>query len=180
MEAALSGVATRSQRRDGPTTLGFPSLRHPATAGLYTGLSKHAMLKALRPSTTLLNSHLLASRTASSSLALGIGARVARSYATETALPSTSSANPATSVGKGKKGEVPEGPLRPHSGVEVNPNHGLWAFFRKNGGKDGMQTYETIEAKANAVDYSGRLLFLTACAPKTCAELQIFVLRSPA
>lgn len=119
------------------------------------------MLKALRTSTTLLNSHLLASQTASSSLALGIGARVARSYATETVLPSTSSANPVTLVGKGKKGEVPEGPLRPHLGVEVNPNHGLWAFFRKKVGKDGVQIYETIEQKDNTVDYSGRLLFMT-------------------
>jgi hypothetical protein len=117
------------------------------------------MLKALRTSTTLLNSHLLVSRAASSSL--GVGVRAARSYATETALPSTPSAIPVTSIGKGKKGEVPEGPLRPHLGLEVNPNHGLWAFFRKTVGKDGVQTYETIEVKDNAVDYSGGLLFTT-------------------
>ena len=109
------------------------------------------MLKALRTSTTLLNSQLLASRSASfSSLA-----HTVRSYATEAALPSTSSANLVTSVGKAKKGEVPDGPLRPHSGVEVDPNHGLWAFFRKKVEKDGMVTYETLEAKDNAVDYSG-------------------------
>ena len=109
------------------------------------------MLKALRTPTTLLNSQFLASRTASLSLALGVGARASRSYATETALPSTS----ATSVGKGKGGGVSGGPLRPHLGVEVNPNHGLWAFFRMKVGKDGVQTYETLEAKDSIVDYSG-------------------------
>ena len=119
------------------------------------------MLKALRTSTTLLNSHPLASQTASLSFTLRAGARAARSYATETTLPSTSSANPVTSIGKGKEDEVPEGPLRPHLGVEVNPNHGLWAFFRKKVGKDGVQTYEAIEAKDPAVDYSGMLLFMT-------------------
>jgi large subunit ribosomal protein L47 len=63
------------------------------------------------------------------------------------------------SVGKGKKGGVPEGPLRSHLGVEVNPNHGLWAFFRKKDGKDGVQSYETLEAKDSAADYSGMPLF---------------------
>ena len=110
---------------------------------------------------TLLNSHLLASRTASLTFTLRTGACAARSYTTETALPSTSSANPVTSIGKGKKDEVPEGPLRPRLGVEVNPNHGLWAFFRKKVGKDGVQIYEAIEAKDTAVNYSGMLLFMT-------------------
>jgi len=160
-EAALDGVSTRSQRRR-TNHFGFsqpPTPRDPKA--LYGAQQIPAMLKALRTSTTLLSSHLLASQTASSSLALGIGARVARSYATETTLPSTSSANPVTSVGKGKKGEVPEGPLRPRLGVEVNPNHGLWAFFRKKVGKDGVEIYETIEPKEKAVDYSGRPLFMT-------------------
>ena len=112
------------------------------------------MLKALRTPTTLLNSQLLASRSGPSSLALGVRAHAARSYATEAALPSPS-ANVVTSVGKGKKGEVPDGPLRPHLGVEVNPNHGLWAFFRKKVGKDGVSGYETIEPKDAVVDYSG-------------------------
>jgi len=111
------------------------------------------MLKALRTPTTLLNSQLLASRTPSSSLALRVGAHAARSYATETPLPSTSSADP---VGKNGKDGEPSGVLRPHLGVEVNPNHGLWAFFRKAVGKDGAVTYETLEAKDDTVDYSGR------------------------
>ena len=137
------------------------------------------MLKALRTPTTLLNSQLLASRTTTSSLVLRVGARGARSYATETALPSASSANPVTSVGRGKKNEVPEGPLRPHLGVEVNPNHGLWAFFRKKVGTDGVQTYETLEERDNSVDHSGVFLFMTGtsdstlCLPYTCAELRI-------
>ena len=116
---------------------------------------KHAMLKALRAPTTLLNSQLLASRTPSSSVVLRVGAHAARSYATETPLPSTSSANP---VGKNGKDEEPSGALRPHLGVEVNPNHGLWAFFRKAVGKDGAVTYETLEAKDDIVDYSGAFL----------------------
>ena len=118
------------------------------------------MLKTLRTSTTLLNSQLLASRSAPSSLTPGVRARAARSYATEAALPSTSSANPVVSVGKGKKGGVPEGPLRPHLGVEVNPNHGLWAFFRKKVGKDGVESYEALEARDDSVDYSGTFTFV--------------------
>jgi len=120
------------------------------------GFCKHAMLKVLRTSTPLLNSQFLVGRSASSSLVLGARTHAARSYATEAALPSTSFANPVISVGKAKTGEVPEGPLRPHLGVEVNQSHGLWAFFRKKVGKDGVLSYETLEAKDNAVDYSGR------------------------
>ena len=130
------------------------------------------MLKALRTSATLLNSQLLASRSSSSSLALGVGTRAARSYATETALPSTSSANPVTSIGTGKKNKVPEGPLRPHLGVEVNPNHGLWAFFRKKVGKDGVQSYETLEAKDSVIDYSGLFSPSMVWAIYPCAEVR--------
>jgi len=46
--------------------------------------------------------------------------------------------------------------LRPHLGVEVNPNHGLWSFFRKKVGRDGVSNYETLEVKDSVVDYSGR------------------------
>jgi len=135
------------------------------------------MLKTLRTSITL-NSQLLTSRSSCLSLAHGsVGARAARSYATETALPSTSSANPVTLVGKGKKSQVPEGPLRPHLGVEVNPNHGLWAFFRKKVGKGGVQSYETIEAKNSAVDYSGTLLSMLS-ALHSCVELRLACLQA--
>ena len=132
----------------------------PSNTAEFKTQREHAMLKAVRTSTTLFNSQLFASRTAPPSLALRVGARAARTYATETALPSTSSANPVTSVGKSKKDGVPDGPLRPQLDVEVNPNHGLWAFFRKKVGKDGVQSYETLEAKDNVVDYSGTFLFM--------------------
>ena len=131
------------------------ALRHHATKKALVGLSEHAMLNAFRTSTTLLNSSLFASRPTFSSFALGVRVHAARSYATEAALPSTSSPNTVALVGKGKKNDVPEGPLRPHLGVEVNPNHGLWAFFRKTVGKDGVESYETIEKKDNAIHYSG-------------------------
>ena len=117
------------------------------------------MLKALRISTTF-NSQFLASRSAASSFTPGVRTQATRSYATETALPSSASANVVTAVGKGKKGEVPEGPLRPQLGVEVNSNHGLWAFFRKKVGKDGVSSYETLEAKDSVVDYSGMFPFM--------------------
>ncbi|KAI0071698.1 MRP-L47-domain-containing protein, partial [Panus rudis PR-1116 ss-1] len=39
-----------------------------------------------------------------------------------------------------------EGALRPHLGIEVNPNHGLYAFFRKVETEDGEVKYETLEA----------------------------------
>ncbi|KAF9648040.1 hypothetical protein BDM02DRAFT_3116118, partial [Thelephora ganbajun] len=100
----------------------------------------------------------LASRPMPSSLALRVQARTARSYATETALPSTSSTSPVAPVGKGNKSKISEGPLRSHLGVEVNPNHGLWAFFRKKAGKDGVQSYETLEANDSVTDYSGTFL----------------------
>jgi len=108
------------------------------------------MLKVRWTPTALLNPQRVASRFASPSLASKVLSHGARPYATEAALPSTSSANPVTSAGD------PEGALRPRLGVEVNPNHGLWAFFRKTVGKDGMQKYEALEKKDEAVHYSGR------------------------
>ena len=140
------------------------------------------MLKALRISTTL-NSKFLASRSVASSLTPGVRTQAVRSYATEAALPSSASANVVTSVGKGKKGEVPEGPLRPQLSVEVNPNHGLWAFFRKKVGTDGVSSYETLEAKDGAVDHSGMFPFVARVPDPVfsvlyaCADLQL-VLRS--
>ncbi|KAI0056568.1 MRP-L47-domain-containing protein [Artomyces pyxidatus] len=41
-----------------------------------------------------------------------------------------------------------EGALRPHLGIPVNPNHGLYAFFRKKE-IDGEITYQSLD---NAVD----------------------------
>ncbi|KAI6114030.1 mitochondrial 39-S ribosomal protein L47 (MRP-L47)-domain-containing protein [Pisolithus sp. B1] len=44
---------------------------------------------------------------------------------------------------------------RPHLGVEIDPNHGLWSFFRKNVDSEGKVTYETVEPR-DAYDESGR------------------------
>ncbi|RPD62421.1 MRP-L47-domain-containing protein [Lentinus tigrinus ALCF2SS1-7] len=48
-----------------------------------------------------------------------------------------------------------EGALRPHLGIEVNPNHGLWGFFRRQE-KDGKVTHETVEPIDVVHDKSGR------------------------
>ena len=147
-----------------------PALRRSATVKVCKGFRKDAMLKALRTPATLLNTQLLASRTPSSSLTHRVAAHAARSYATETPLPS------ANSVGRNRKGEEPEGPLRPHLGVAVNPNHGLWSFFRKTVGKDGAVAYETLEAKDDTVDYSGAFLLRPGCSHlrlASYAEMQI-------
>ncbi|KAG8730276.1 54S ribosomal protein L4 mitochondrial [Ceratobasidium sp. 414] len=53
--------------------------------------------------------------------------------------------------------ETPEGHLRPHLGVEVNPNHGLYGFFRQV--KDdvtGISSYEALVPSHRTNDYSGR------------------------
>ncbi|KAI8978663.1 mitochondrial 39-S ribosomal protein L47 (MRP-L47)-domain-containing protein [Trametes punicea] len=66
-------------------------------------------------------------------------------------VPSAVSANSSTANGYGTE----DGPLRPHLGIEVNPNHGLYAFFRKKVG-DGKVTYETVEVTDIVSDKSGR------------------------
>lgn len=40
---------------------------------------------------------------------------------------------------------------RPHLGIQVDPNHGLWAFFRKKE-VDGVVKYETLEAKESLTE----------------------------
>lgn len=70
--------------------------------------------------------------------------------------------------------------MRPHLGVEVNPNHGLWPFFRKMVGKDRAVTYETLEARDSSVDYSGAFLLRPRCLVSrlaSCDEMR-FVFRS--
>ena len=117
------------------------------------------MLNALRTPANLLNAQLLASRLSIPTFILGTRVRAARSYATETALPSTASADPVTSLSKDERSDVLEGPLRPHLGVEVNPNHGLWAFFRKTVGNDGTERYETLQRRDEATHYTGVFFF---------------------
>ncbi|KAF9791146.1 mitochondrial 39-S ribosomal protein L47 (MRP-L47)-domain-containing protein, partial [Thelephora terrestris] len=64
-----------------------------------------------------------------------------------------------------------EGPLRPHLGIEVNPNHGLWAFFRKTVGKDGVLSRVALEKKDNTVNYSGRAWSATELRRKSFKDL---------
>lgn len=80
--------------------------------------------------------------------ALRISQRV-RCLATEATLPKL------PSLPTVKRKEIPEGPLRPHSNIDVNPKHGLWGFFRKKLDKDGKEVYETLQPRNPAEDYSG-------------------------
>ncbi|KAI9058360.1 MRP-L47-domain-containing protein [Trametes sanguinea] len=66
-------------------------------------------------------------------------------------VPSTSSAGSSSANGYGTE----DGPLRPHLGIEVNPNHGLYAFFRRKE-KDGKVWYDTVEPADVVNDKSGR------------------------
>ena len=47
-----------------------------------------------------------------------------------------------------------DGALRPHLGIEVNPNHGLYGFFRRKE-KDEKVTYDTVEQADLTSDKSG-------------------------
>ncbi|KAI9435377.1 MRP-L47-domain-containing protein, partial [Russula earlei] len=47
------------------------------------------------------------------------------------------------------------GALRPHLNIPVNPNHGLYAFFRKRE-KDGKVTHDPFEDDAGLKDVLGR------------------------
>ena len=54
-----------------------------------------------------------------------------------------------------------ESPLRPQIKIDVDPNHGLWAFFRKEQNEDGQETYQTVKGHLPGQVLSGRrLLFL--------------------
>lgn len=57
-------------------------------------------------------------------------------------------------VPSSSKAKTPAGHLRPHLGVEVNPNHGLYGFFRRVE-KDGKVDYETVEVAEHGVTGSG-------------------------
>ncbi|OCH86399.1 MRP-L47-domain-containing protein [Obba rivulosa] len=97
----------------------------------------------------------MSTRAFSSLLSLSLRARTLATHATN--LPSTSSeAQKETAVATSKAPEgAAEGALRPHLNIPVNPNHGLYAFFRKTV-KDGVTSYETLESP-NSLSYrSGR------------------------
>jgi large subunit ribosomal protein L47 len=55
---------------------------------------------------------------------------------------------------------------RPHLGIEVDPNHGLWAFFRKKE-VDGVVKYETMEARESLTE-SGACYF-------ACAKVDVLI-----
>ncbi len=46
------------------------------------------------------------------------------------------------------------GALRPHLNIPVNPNHGLYAFFRKRE-KDGEVIYDSVEDNSGITDVFG-------------------------
>ena len=69
---------------------------------------------------------------------------------TASGLPSTDAAGSSTANGYGTE----DGPLRPHLGIQVNPNHGLYAFFRRKE-EDGKVSYETVERVDISKDKSG-------------------------
>lgn len=52
------------------------------------------------------------------------------------------------------------GALRPHLGIQVNPNHGLYAFFHKKTNADATVEYVTIEP-TTAEDDSGEYIRLS-------------------
>jgi large subunit ribosomal protein L47 len=87
----------------------------------------------------------------------------ARAYATvEQALPvaavsdavSSSTPKDDATVPTTGKGGAP-GALRPHLNTEVNPNHGLYAFFRQVEQDTGEKHYETIEPGVPSITDSG-------------------------
>lgn len=64
--------------------------------------------------------------------------------------------NSKTSSGRGSTPSIPtpEGHLRPHRGIEIDPNHGLYGFFRRVE-KDGKADYDTLEVNAPPKTGSG-------------------------
>ncbi|KAI0754970.1 mitochondrial 39-S ribosomal protein L47 (MRP-L47)-domain-containing protein [Daedaleopsis nitida] len=92
--------------------------------------------------------HALSSRSARTVSALTL-----RSRRLATHLPAPAAAGTPTSASK--TAEEDGGPLRPHLSIEVNPNHGLYGFFRRKE-KDGIVSYDTLEHTDPISDKSGR------------------------
>ncbi|KAJ8462424.1 hypothetical protein ONZ51_g10910 [Trametes cubensis] len=87
---------------------------------------------------------------------------------TASGAPSIAAAASSTANGYGTE----DGPLRPHLGIEVNPNHGLYAFFRKKE-EDGKVWYETVESIDVAQDKRVRVALHDAESRSwTAAELR--------
>ncbi|KAG8680168.1 54S ribosomal protein L4 mitochondrial [Ceratobasidium sp. 394] len=68
--------------------------------------------------------------------------------------------------------QTPEGHLRPHLDIRVNPNHGLYGFFRQV--KDdvtGISSYETLVPSHRTNDYSGRAWLASELRRKSFKDL---------
>ncbi|CAE6351452.1 unnamed protein product [Rhizoctonia solani] len=68
--------------------------------------------------------------------------------------------------------DTPIGHLRPDLKVEVNPNHGLYGFFRAVRDEvSGLTSYETIVPKHRVNDYSGRAWLASELRRKSFKDL---------
>ena len=62
------------------------------------------------------------------------------------------------------------GALRPHLNIPVNPNHGLYAFFRKRE-KDGKVIYDSLEDNSGMEDVFGEWQHFSMWQPR-CDDLR--------
>lgn len=103
----------------------------------------------LTPITSTFRSVARASSSRLSSL-VSTATTQARTFAT--VVPSV----PATTDAQASPQKQTDGRQRPHMNVPVDPNHGLYAFFRKVE-KDGKVHYETVEDRNAPEHRSGTL-----------------------
>ena len=91
----------------------------------------------------------------SSRSARSVGALSLQSRRLATHVPSlTAAGSPPGDASSSSTVTAKEGALRPHLGIQVNPNHGLYAFFRRKE-KEGNVRYETVEPSDVVSDKSG-------------------------
>ncbi|CCM03529.1 uncharacterized protein FIBRA_05663 [Fibroporia radiculosa] len=81
-----------------------------------------------------------------------------RAFATHATTPTSTPASTSLTSGNtviASASTAVDGPLRPHLNIPVDPNHGLWAFFRRKE-VDGKVSHETLEPADIVNDNSGR------------------------